>query len=146
MGKKYALKPVVTPSDSQEQVTYRSSNTQNAIVGKNGVIEAKKVGRATIRVKSGTQRVYIKLTIKRAPELKAIKNVPTKKTITKGKTCTLKPQLYPSGSIAKITYTSSNSKVATVNSKGKITAKKKGTAVITVKAGKFKVKCKVTVK
>ena len=146
VGKKYALKPVVTPSDSQEQVTYRSSNTQNAIVGKNGVIEAKKVGRATIRVKSGTQRVYIKLTIKRAPELKAIKNVPTKKTITKGKTCTLKPQLYPSGSIAKITYTSSNSKVATVNSKGKITAKKKGTAVITVKAGKFKVKCKVTVK
>ena len=83
---------------------------------------------------------------KRQPALKAIKNVPTKKTITKGKTYTLKPQLYPSGAIAKITYTTSNKSIATVDSKGKITAKKKGTAVITVKAGKFTAKCKVTVK
>ena len=44
------------------------------------------------------------------------------------------------------TYTSSNKNVATVNSKGVITAKKKGTAVITVKSGTRKVTCKVTVK
>ncbi|WP_417183579.1 Ig-like domain-containing protein [Blautia sp.] len=46
----------------------------------------------------------------------------------------------------KITFTSSNKKVATVTSKGKVTAKKKGTAVITVKSGKIKVKCKITVR
>ena len=145
-GKKYTLKPVVTPSNSQEKVTYKSSNTKIATVSSTGVITAKKVGKVTITVQSGKQKATVTLTVKKAPALKAIKNVPTKKTITKGKTYTLKPQLYPSGAIAKITYTSSNKSVATVDSKGKITAKKKGTPVITVKAGKFTAKCKVTVK
>lgn len=145
-GKKYTLKPVVTPSNSQEKVTYKSSNTKIATVSSTGVITAKKVGKVTITVQSGKQKATVTLTVKKAPALKVIKNVPTKKTITKGKTYTLKPQLYPSGAIAKITYTSSNKSVATVDSKGKITAKKKGTAVITVKAGKFTAKCKVTVK
>lgn len=145
-GKKYTLKPVVTPSNSQEKITYKSSNTKIATVSSTGVITAKKVGKVTITVQSGKQKATVTLTVKKAPALKAIKNVPTKKTITKGKTYTLKPQLYPSGAIAKITYTSSNKSVATVDSKGKITAKKKGTAVITVKAGKFTAKCKVTVK
>lgn len=145
-GKKYTLKPVVTPSNSQEKVTYKSSNTKIATVSSTGVITAKKVGKVTITVQSGKQKATVTLTVKKAPALKAIKNVPPKKTITKGKTYTLKPQLYPSGAIAKITYTSSNKSVATVDSKGKITAKKKGTAVITVKAGKFTAKCKVTVK
>lgn len=43
-------------------------------------------------------------------------------------------------------YKSSNTKVATVNKKGKIVAKKKGTATITVKCGKKKKTVKVTVK
>ena len=145
-GKKYTLKPVVTPSNSQEKITYKSSNTKIATVSSTGVITAKKVGKVTITVQSGKQKATVTLTVKKAPALKAIKNVPTKKTITKGKTYTLKPQLYPSGAIAKITYTTSNKSIATVDSKGKITAKKKGTAVITVKAGKFTAKCKVTVK
>ena len=145
-GKKYTLKPVVTPSNSQEKVTYKSSNTKIATVSSTGVITAKKVGKVTITVQSGKQKATVTLTVKKAPALKAIKNVPTKKPITKGKTYTLKPQLYPSGAIAKITYTTSNKSIATVDSKGKITAKKKGTAVITVKAGKFTAKCKVTVK
>lgn len=145
-GKKYTLKPVVTPSNSQEKITYKSSNTKIATVSSTGVITAKKVGKVTITVQSGKQKATVTLTVKKAPVLKAIKNVPPKKTITKGKTYTLKPQLYPSGAIAKITYTTSNKSIATVDSKGKITAKKKGTAVITVKAGKFTAKCKVTVK
>lgn len=124
-GKKYTLKPVVTPSNSQEKVTYKSSNTKIATVSSTGVITAKKVGKVTITVQSGKQKATVTLTVKKAPALKVIKNVPTKKTITKGKTYTLKPQLYPSGAIAKITYTTSNKSIATVDSKGKITAKKK---------------------
>ena len=41
-GKKYTLKPVVTPSNSQEKVTYKSSNTKIATVSSTGVITAKK--------------------------------------------------------------------------------------------------------
>lgn len=48
---------------------------------------------------------------------------------------------------AKITYKSSNSKVAAVDSKGKVTAKKKGTATITAKTSTgYTFTCKVTVK
>lgn len=45
----------------------------------------------------------------------------------------------------KATWKSSNPKVATVSSKGKVTAKKKGAATITAKVGKTTYKCKVTV-
>ena len=46
----------------------------------------------------------------------------------------------------KITWKSSNTKVAAVNSKGVVTAKAKGTAVITASCGEYKVTCKITVK
>lgn len=48
--------------------------------------------------------------------------------------------------IGRLPFKSSNNKVATVNSKGVITAKKKGKVTITVKSGKKTVKIKVTVK
>lgn len=50
------------------------------------------------------------------------------------------------GAKQKISWSSSNRKVATVNSKGKVTAKKKGTATITAKVGNKRYKCTITVK
>ncbi len=46
----------------------------------------------------------------------------------------------------KITWKSSNKKVASVSNKGRVKAKKAGTAVITAKIKANKVKCKITVK
>ena len=51
-----------------------------------------------------------------------------------------------SGTKKKIKWSSSKKSVATVNSKGKVTAKKKGTTTITAKVGSKKYTCKVTVK
>ena len=65
-----------------------------------------------------------------------------KKTLRVKQTYTLKI----SGVKKKVTWTSSNKKVATVSSKGKVTAKKKGTATITAKVGNKKYTCKITVK
>lgn len=48
-------------------------------------------------------------------------------------------------SAPKITYRSSNKKVAAVSGKGLITAKKNGKAVITVKSGTRTLKVKVTI-
>ena len=45
-----------------------------------------------------------------------------------------------------MTFTSSNTKVATVNAKGVVTAKKAGKATITAKAGTKKTTCKIVVK
>ena len=66
----------------------------------------------------------------------------TKKTLYVNKTYTLKVL----GTTKKATWSSSNKKVATVNSKGKVIAKKAGTVTITAKIGSKKYKCKVTVK
>jgi|GEM_PF-1132072 len=68
-------------------------------------------------------------------------------TLKKGKTKTLKVKVASSGSTSsKVTYSSSNRKIVKVTSSGKVTAKKKGKAVITVtsKADKTK-KTKITV-
>lgn len=66
-------------------------------------------------------------------------------TLAKGRSFTLKVNRDPFNASDVIKYSSSNKKIATVNSKGKIVAKKKGTAYITVKAGNVKKKVKVIV-
>ena len=115
----------------------------------NGVITAKsKTGIATITVTlaSGLQK-EIKVTVQKGTVItKKITSVSKNVTLKKGKSTTLKPVLSPITSQEKVIYTSSNAKVAIVNSKGKITAKSKGTAKITVKSGKKKVICTVVVK
>ena len=76
------------------------------------------------------------------PEEVTLKLKPQKKKVYQ-----LKPVVTPVTCLTKVTYSSSNKKVATVSKTGKITAKKAGTAVITVKVGnKISAKCKVTVK
>lgn len=64
----------------------------------------------------------------------------TKVTLAVGESTTLKMN----GTSKKVTWSTSNKKIATV-SKGKVTAKKKGTANITAKIGNKKYTCKVTV-
>lgn len=51
-----------------------------------------------------------------------------------------------SGTKSKVTWSSSNKSIATVSSKGKVTAKQAGSATIKAKVGKKTLKCKVTVK
>ena len=65
-------------------------------------------------------------------------------TITVGSSKTIKATV--TGKSKKVTWKSSNTSVATVNSGGKITGKKAGTATITAKANGTTAKCKVTVK
>lgn len=145
VGKSTTLKPIITPISSFEKVTYKTSNKKIVTVNAKGKITAKAPGKATITIKSGKKSVKVTVTVP-APELKSIKLSAVKKTLKKGKSFTLKVTLNPKGAADKITYATSNKKVATVNKKGKVTAKGKGTAIITVKAGEFTKTCKITVK
>ena len=91
---------------------------------------------------------------------KAVKNVAKKvktislsqrtKTLTKGKSFTLKVTIQPTDAIyQKVKWTSSNPKIAKVDSKGKVTALRKGTTTIkatTLDGSKKSISCKVTVK
>lgn len=84
--------------------------------------------------------------------LKTVAPKKTKATVKKGKATTLALSSELNiNNVKKITYKSSKKSVATVNKKGKITAKKKGTAfvmaTVTLKNGKTKtVSMKITVK
>lgn len=131
--------------------SWTSSNTKVATVKKqaNGkcLITAGKIpGRTTITVKlkSGKKDSAV---LKVLPvKTTKITGVRTSIALKVKKSTTLSPVLAPKNSTDKITYRSSNTKIATVNSKGVITARKKGTAYIYVKSGTKTVKCKVTVK
>ena len=139
------LKPVISPSDTTDKLTYTSSNKKVVTVSAKGKMTAKKAGKAKITVKSGKKKFTITVTVVE-PTPTGMKNVPKSKKLAKGKSFVLKPTILPAGAKGKITYKTSNKKVATVDAKGKVTAKKKGSAVITVTVGKIKKTCKVTVK
>lgn len=131
--------------------SYKSSNTKIFKVSKNGKITAgKKTGKAklTITLASGLKK---KVTVKvQKADVKTTKITGLDKTLKlkKGKKTTLEPTLKPFTSKQKITYTSSNKKIVTVNAKGVVKAVKPGKAKITVKSGnkQFVVTVKVTTK
>ena len=144
-GKTIKLKPVLNPITSQDSIKYSSSNPKIASVSSKGVIKGLKSGTAKITVKSGSKKFVVTVTVPKTATEK-ITGIKSELTLKKGKTSKLKPKRTPSNSDDKISYSSSNKKVATVNAKGIVTAKKKGSAVITIKSGKVKIICKVTVK
>jgi len=78
-----------------------------------------------------------------------ITNISNTYTLKKGRTKTIKVKISPSNATnKKLKWSSSNTKVAKVNSKGKVTAVKNGTAVITATAkdgSKKKVSCNIIV-
>lgn len=133
--------------------SWKSSNTKVVkVTGKaNGtcrITAGNKTGKAkiTITLRSGLQKTVNVSVQKSTVKTKKISGVARTLRLNRKQKATLKPVRSPLTSTEKITYKSSNSKVASVNSKGQITAKKKGTTIITVKSGKKTVKCKVTVK
>lgn len=93
---------------------------------------------ATVTVTSGSKKAKVTVTV---PGITGLKS---SVTVKKNKTTTLKPKTY--GISKKVTYTSSNPKVATVTAAGKVKGIKKGTAKITVRAGNYKKTVTVKVK
>lgn len=129
--------------------SWASSNKKIVTVDKNGKIKAgTKTGTAkiTVTLKSG-KKATLKVKVQTAKvKTTKISGLKTKLTIKKGKSVTLKPVVSPITSQEKVTYRSSNKKIATVSSKGVVKGRRKGTVTITVKSGKVTKKIKITVK
>ena len=152
--KSYRFKAVVTPSNADTKnaaVTWTSSNKKIATVTSKGKVTIKKAGKVTITAKTADGR---KAAIKLNATKKAVKV--TKLKITGSKTMkvkakqTLVSKLSPAtADNQKVTWKSSNKKIATVNSKGVVTAKKAGKVTITATAkdgSRKKATIKITVK
>ena len=129
--------------------SWKSGNTSLVKVTSSGKITAgKKTGSTTVTVtlRSGKKAV-VKVKVQKS-EVKTtrISGLSSKVTLKVKKRITLKPVISPITSVQKITYATSNKNIATVSSKGVITAKKAGKVKITVKSGSKKYVITVTVK
>lgn len=121
--------------------SYKSSNTKIFTVDKKGKVKAKnKSGTAklTVTLKSGkTATAKVKVQKSTVKTTKVTVNT-SKLILLKGGSYTLRTTVAPLTTQQKTSFSSSNKKVATVSGKGVITAKKNGTAKITVKSGSKK--------
>lgn len=142
-GTSAALKTTITPKELKNtKVTWKSSNTKVATVNASGKITAKKAGKATITAVCKNKKAACKVTVKAITVKLSQKSIKMKK----GASCTLKATVTPAEfSKQTVTWKSSDAKTAAVNSSGKVTAKKEGTAVITAVCGNKKATCKVIV-
>ena len=146
------LTVTVTPSDaSNKKVNWKSSNTSVATVSSTGVVTAKAVGTANITATttdgtslSATCKVTVEPTL--VTSLSLNKSVATLKT---NETITLIANVFPTAAQNRtVTWSSSDTSVATVSSEGVVTALKVGTATITATTtdgSNLTATCKVTV-
>lgn len=133
----------VNPTGATTTLKWKSSNKKVAAVDQTGKIVAKKAGKATITVTANGKKATVKVSV--VDPCTSVK-VQSKLTLKAGKSAKLKVTTTPKTTGQKATFKSSNKKVATVDSKGRVKALKKGTAKITVTVGKQKATCTVKVK
>ena len=156
-GKSTTVKATVTPANAtNKKLKWTTSNSKVATVSQSGKVIAKSRGIAIIKAMStdgSNKYANLKVTVKQpVTSVKLNRNSVNLKVKgnAKQKTVTLKAKVYPNNVNNKtVKWSTSKSKIAIVNSKGKVTAKKKGTCYIiaTAKDGSKKyAKCKITVK
>ena len=156
-GRSTTVKATVTPTNAtNKKLKWTTANSKVAVVNSQGKIIAKGRGNATIKVMAldgSNKYATVKVTVKQpVTSVKLNRNsaILKVKGKAKQKTVTLKATAYPKNANNKaVSWKSSNTKIATVNSKGKVTAKKKGTCYITATAkdgSKKYAKCKIVVK
>lgn len=134
------LKATIT--GKSKKVTWKSSNPSIAVVDQKGKVIAKKTGIAIITAKANGKTATCKITVIE-PTIKLNKS---KATLYTSGTKTLQLKASIKGPNKKVVWSSSKKSVATVNSKGKVTAKKPGTVTIIAKANGVLTKCIITVK
>ena len=139
-----------TETECYENLKYQVSDLTIATVDENGRIVAKKKGTTNLTISRGSDFVTAKITV--IDSVIAVSGIKVSKgsvSLEVGSTNQITVTISPSNATNKnVTWTSSNSKVATVSNTGVIKGIAAGTATITVQdaSGKFSAKVSVTVK
>ena len=139
-GTSYTLSYEIVPEGSENLLTWESSNVEVATV-ENGVIYALKGGEIEVTAKSGDIKETVKVKINEEKvEPKFMLNQ-TSIGLNVGESYTLSVN-----NDTKVTWTSSDSSIAIVDSNGKVVAKAEGsTTIIATDNSGYKVECGVTV-
>lgn len=136
--KSYSFKAKVEPANADsknKKVTWKSSNSKIATI-KNGKVTIKKAGTVTITAKTGDGKTAkIKLKSAKNPVKVAKVSISGNKSMEVKSRQNLKLAITPAtADNSKVTWSTSDKKIAQVDKNGKVTAKKKGTVTITAKA------------
>jgi len=137
VGGEQKLTTVVTPSDAADKsVTYSSSNTGVAVVSNEGRITAVSLGNAVITVTScSDSSIIAACNVTVGIKVADISVTPSAITLETGKTYAFAADVEPTNATdTSVTWSSSDTAVATVSSIGVITTWKAGTANITATA------------
>ena len=160
VGGSFKLSTTIYPSNAtNKKVTWKSSNTKYATVNSNGNVTIKPAGagksvKITAKAEDGSgvgSGVSKTVTLKIQPntvKVTKLKIKPSKTTVTAGKSVKMTAVITPSNaSNKKVTWKSSNTKYATVNSKGVVVTKKagKGKSVKITAISKDNSRAKITI-
>lgn len=142
-------KSIKNKNATYKAVAWNTSNKNVATVNSNGKVTIKHRGKVviTVKAKDGSNKLAkCKVTVRQLVTKLSYNKKTQKAEVYKNKTIKFAVTVAPSNANNKgLTYSSSNKKVATVNSKGVIKGIKAGTVTITAKA-KDKSKKKVSIK
>ena len=136
VGESKAITATVKPDDAtNKELTWKSSDTAVATVDATGKVTGKKTGSATITATAQDgSGVSGSCTVTVLSPVKKVTVEPANLTLGQNKSYTLKAtvEVFGSGIDTGVTWTSSDTTIATVDATGKVTAKDKvGTVTIT---------------
>lgn len=152
MGETLTLKAEISPKpEKMPLVLWKSSDESIATVDKEGKVTPKKTGSTTITALTADglkaeSRITVKAADASAPEKTTLKLDAASKDVAVKGTVILKATVTPESKAKSVKWSSSDTKIATVDQTGKVTGVKKGTVTITAEVDGIKATCKVTVK
>jgi uncharacterized protein YjdB len=132
-GQTRQLTATVNPSNANPAVTWSSDNETVATVSETGLLTAVSAGTATIAATSGdgTQSSSFELTVFAPAADVIIDSIPDGNSMVRNQTRQLSAEVTPNTANQAVTWSSSNTTIATVSSSGLLTARAVGTAIIT---------------
>ena len=149
LGASQQLSPVVKPSYSTDSVVFLTDDSSVLTVSSSGVVQAVGVGTATITAAAGNQicAYTIVVSMDSTMIVTEMDLALSSNTIYVGNSVSASLQVRPSSAsnYATVTLTSSNEKIATVNSFGRVTGVAPGKATITATCGSVVATTTVTV-
>lgn len=151
-GTSATIKATVMPENATDKdVSWTSSSADVATVDRDGKVTAVKAGEATVTVttKDGGKSATCKVTVTAKPvPVTGVKLDKTELTLKKGESVALKATIEPGKATnKKVSWSSNNASVATVDDEGKVTAVSGGNAaiIVTTEDGGHTATCSVTV-
>lgn len=148
IGSSFTIKPVISPEDASDLgVVWESADTKVVSVASDGTVTAIGPGTTTVKATTNDGSFTSNCVVSVKSPAQHVSLDKTSLKLLEGESGKLTATVYPLNSTQKtLTWVSDHPDVASVDNEGNVTARKAGTATITVKVAENVIAvCKVTV-